>query len=168
MALELQGPLPQLGFRWFPIYNSVNDWLDEFRLFECGIQSKLEYMSVTKLTSTRALSSCGLCILSRCAPFKRRLLFDTYSGNFEQLMVRLLAFYYSHSTRVLIPVLFFVATRYRNASFRRRAIEFLPAVWSRRPNSLKDCSQSESTWREECLKIQSLTDISRSKSGQAG
>ncbi|KIW09811.1 hypothetical protein PV08_11912 [Exophiala spinifera] len=93
----------------------LNDWLHRFCSSEVGTQKERQILRLYHLS---------LDTLSRCAPFNNESAFDVYLSNIEQLVIVCNLRVFS-TTPSLIPVLFFVATRYRSASVRRRAIELL-------------------------------------------
>ncbi|KAK5222109.1 hypothetical protein LTR72_006366 [Exophiala xenobiotica] len=122
-SLRLDGSPPQTRFHVVPALTTrLNDWLNRFTAFEPINQP---HWSATrrKQQLLRLYHGC-LVILSRCAPFDQETAFDAYLSNIEQLMIGC-SHMISYTTTRLIPILFFIATRYRSASCRRRAIELL-------------------------------------------
>lgn len=119
-SLQLDGNPPQTRFQMVPpLTQQLNDWLDDFQLFE---ENLLPAYASASSVSLRLLRSYHLAqhVLSRCAPFTQESAFDSYCGNLEHLVVSAGLLFPSTTVR-LIPILFLVATRYRDASFRRRA-----------------------------------------------
>jgi hypothetical protein len=121
---QLDGSPPLTRFHTVPgVTTRLNEWLDQYTLFETRIQSRPTTADLTNFHLLRTYHSC-VYILSRCEPFKQELAFDSYSSNIEHVIVCCGFLVRTAKTRI-IPILFFVATRYRDASFRRRAIETL-------------------------------------------
>ena len=118
---EVDGAPPPTRFHTVPnLTTRLNTWLDQYTLLETTIHPK---PTVTNPTDLYVLRTYHLCInvLSRCEPFKQETAFDAYSSNLEHLMVSC-GFLIRTARLRMIPMLFMVATRYRDASIRRRAI----------------------------------------------
>lgn len=114
--LQLNGHPPVSRFHVVPeLTLRLNDWLHRFSWSEVGTLKDRQILRLFHLS---------LDTLSRCAPFTQESAFDVYLSNIEQLVIVCNRLVFSTTTD-LIPVLFFVATRYRSASVRRRAIELL-------------------------------------------
>lgn len=124
MSHQIPGPPPSTRFHTVPtLTNQLNSWLDQYILLERSMRSLSSSVIVTSLYLLRNYHMC-ITLLSRCEPFGQEAAFDSYAGNFEHIMVT--AGFLIRTTKIrIIPILFFVATRYRNASIRRRAIEML-------------------------------------------
>ncbi|OCT52200.1 hypothetical protein CLCR_08372 [Cladophialophora carrionii] len=121
---QVDGPPPPTRFHTVPTLTTrLNEWLDQYTLFESSVQSRPTHGDHTDLYLLRMYHSC-VYVLSRCEPFKQELAFDSYSSNIEHVMV-VCAFLVRTAKMRIIPILFFVGTRYRNASVRRRAIGLL-------------------------------------------
>ncbi|KIW91148.1 uncharacterized protein Z519_08043 [Cladophialophora bantiana CBS 173.52] len=123
-ALQLEGAPPQTRFQIVPgLTAKLNAWLGQLTTFESSMYAHLTSAMLTDLHLLRTYHLC-LHTLSRCDPFRQEVAFDTYAGNLEHIVVSCGLLIRRRKIR-LVPVLFFVATRYRNASFRRRAIDLL-------------------------------------------
>ncbi|KIW67752.1 hypothetical protein PV04_06982 [Phialophora macrospora] len=124
MSQQLHGSPPPTRFHTVPNLTArLNEWLDQYHLFETRVQSRPTPADRTDFYLLRTYHLC-VHILSRCEPFKQEVAFDSYSSNIEHLMVNCGWLIRTAKTRI-IPILFFVGTRYRDASCRRRAIEML-------------------------------------------
>lgn len=122
-SLRLDSLPPQTRFHVVPALTiRLNDWLNRFTAFEPTNEPHWS-ATRTKQQLLRLYHGC-LVTLSRCAPFDQETAFDAYLSNIEQLMIGC-GHMISYTTTRLIPILFFIATRYRSASCRRRAIELL-------------------------------------------
>ncbi|KAI1616350.1 hypothetical protein EDD36DRAFT_133241 [Exophiala viscosa] len=102
---------------------SLDSWFDRFTAFESSIiQGPQAFLSpdhqILRMYHTT------LHILSGCSPYSEETAFDTYTEMMQQLAL-ICAQLVPLTTTRLIPILFFIATRCRNASLRRRAIEVL-------------------------------------------
>ncbi|EXJ59158.1 hypothetical protein A1O7_06589 [Cladophialophora yegresii CBS 114405] len=123
-SLQLDGPPPPTRFHTVPNSTTrLNEWLGQYILFESSVQSRPTRANLPDLYLLRMYHSC-VHVLSRCEPFKRELAFDSYSSIIEQAMVAC-GFLIRTAKMRIIPILFLVGTRYRNASVRRRAIDLL-------------------------------------------
>ncbi|EXJ81981.1 hypothetical protein A1O1_08048 [Capronia coronata CBS 617.96] len=123
-ALRIAGQPPATRFHTVPhLTDQLNDWLDQFNWFAAQMYPEQASASRTELHLLRTYHVC-LHVLSRCAPFRQESAFDIYAGDLEYLMVKA-QLLMPHTSVRLIPILFLVATRYRDASFRRRATEML-------------------------------------------
>lgn len=125
-ALQLDGSPPQTRFQIVPdLTDKLNAWLDQLAAFESSMCAYLTSAMLTDLHLLRAYHLC-LHVLSRCAPFRQggEAAFDAYPGTLEHVVVSCSLLMRRRRAR-LMPMLFLVATRYRNASFRRRAIDML-------------------------------------------
>lgn len=115
-SLQLDGMPPVSQFHVVPnLTLRLNDWLFRFSWSEVGSAEERQILR---------LYHSSLDTLSRCAPFNNESAFDMYLSSIEQLLIVCNRLLFSTTTG-LVPVLFFVATRYRSASVRRRAIELL-------------------------------------------
>ncbi|KIX04777.1 uncharacterized protein Z518_05647 [Rhinocladiella mackenziei CBS 650.93] len=124
VSLQLGGRPPPTRFHTVPpLTTKLNDWLDSLSVFEANMHSKTASQSLTELHLLRGYHLC-LHAVSRCAPFGEEAAFDLYVGSLEYVVVSAGLLLPSAPLR-LLPMVFFVATRYRSASFRRRAIEML-------------------------------------------
>ncbi|OAP60973.1 hypothetical protein AYL99_05977 [Fonsecaea erecta] len=120
-ALQLDGMAPKTRFQIVPdLTDKLNAWIDQLTTFESSMYAHLSVAMLTDLALLRTYHLC-LHVLSRCGPFRQETAFDAYAGAFEHIVVSCSLMIRRRPAR-LIPILFFVATRYRNASFRRRAV----------------------------------------------
>lgn len=118
----LDGAPPQTTSRAVPALTARLDvWLDRFTSLEaslpqgppCTIDHQILHIYHTALRT-----------LSCCVPYSEETAFDAHTNTFEHLVLTCAQLVSFTKTR-LIPILFLVATRCRNASLRRRAIEVL-------------------------------------------
>ncbi len=118
---EVVGAPPPTRFHTVPnLTTQLNSWLDQYTLLETRIHPNPTRMNPTDLYVIRTYHLC-IYVLSRCEPFKQETAFDSYSSNLEHVMVSC-GFLIRTARLRMIPILFMVATRYRDASIRRRAI----------------------------------------------
>ena len=121
----LSGCPPHTRFHTVPNLTAhLNAWLDAYTAYETTVYTHPTPITVTEFHLLRTYHLC-LHVLSRCAPFNQELAFDSYASNLEHVIVSCGFLVRAAAKARLIPVLFFVATRYRDASFRRRAVEML-------------------------------------------
>ena len=101
----------------------LNDWLGRLTLLQADITREEAVRSFRDHNTLLAYHTC-LHIMSRCTPYNQEMTYDLYFHQWEHVMAscgRLM----SQPTTKILPLLFFVATKYRSASIRRRAVEFL-------------------------------------------
>ncbi|KAH0844514.1 hypothetical protein AYO21_00982 [Fonsecaea monophora] len=125
-ALRLDGPPPQTRFQVVPdMTDKLNAWLAQLTALEFDPSATHHHhLSTEMLADLHLLRTYHLClhVLSRCGPFRQEVAFDAYAGTIEHVVVSCGLLIRRPRRARLVPILFFVATRYRNASFRRRAI----------------------------------------------
>jgi hypothetical protein len=105
---------------------NLNNWYARFTTFERNLPTDTARKKFRDLNLLRTYHLC-LHVISRCAPFDQELAFDGYATNIELIMVscNILMARPLTTTAKLLPPLFFVATKYRCVSYRRRAVEAL-------------------------------------------
>lgn len=103
---------------------NLNTWHARFIAFERNLTAAPESKMFLDVNLLRTYHLC-LHIISRCAPFNQEVTFDGYCESIELVMVSCDILMTRTLTTRFIPPLFFVATRYRSLSFRRRAIKSL-------------------------------------------
>lgn len=122
---RVQGIAPRTRFHVVTsLTGNLNYWHARFKAFGINMPRVATSKVSMDMNLLRIYNLC-LHVISRCAPFGQELAFDGHSENIELVMVSCdLLIAHTLTTRYL-PPLFFVATRYRSVSFRRRAIKSL-------------------------------------------
>jgi hypothetical protein len=121
ISTKLDGPSPATRFHTVPgITTKLNDWLDRCTLYQHQMQDGASWVHKNEMRMLRAYHLC-LHIISRCQPYGDEAAWDVYLNIFEHLITSCTFMVPNMKARIL-PVLFFVATRYRDASIRRQAI----------------------------------------------
>ena len=124
-SLHLPGPAPPTRFHSVPqITPALNTWLTHYHIFESQYHQPTTPPSTLTTLYLLRTYQLAIHILSRCSPFPTERSFDAYAGHFEHLSVNC-GFLIRTTKLRLLPILFFIATRYRNASYRRRAVTLL-------------------------------------------
>jgi len=101
----------------------LNEWFTRFNTFMDNLDPEIASSCLTEIYILKLYRLC-LHVISRCTPFGSEALFDLYGGDLETI-IKMSSFWLASATPVLPIPLFFVATRYRDASSRRWAIALL-------------------------------------------
>jgi hypothetical protein len=120
---------PRTRFHTVPhITDRLNDWLDNYTCLETQLTVPAllppPYTTTLDLHVLRTYQFV-VHILSRCSLFTRECAFDAYAPNIEHVSVTMGFLIHTAARLRCIPILFVIATRYRDASYRRRAITML-------------------------------------------
>lgn len=122
---RVQGIAPRTRFHMVTsLTGNLNQWHARFNALERYLPTGSASKTFMDLNLLRIYNLC-LHIISRCAPFGQELAFDGHSETIELVMVSCDLLIARTLTTRYFPPLFFVATRYRSLSFRRRAIKSL-------------------------------------------
>lgn len=125
---RLQGIPPRTRFHVVgSLTTNLNSWYARFSTLERSLPGDTARRKFRDLNLLRTYHLC-LHVISRCAPFDQELAFDGYATDSELVVVScniLMARPMMTTTPKLLPPLFFVATKYRCVSYRRRAVEAL-------------------------------------------
>jgi hypothetical protein len=120
-STKLNGPPPATRFHTVPgITIKLNCWLDRCTLYQHEIRDSARRADMNDIRMLRAYHLC-LHIISRCQPYGDESAWDNYLNIFEHLITSC-TFMVPYMKARILPVLFFVATKYRDASIRRQAI----------------------------------------------